>query len=131
MSCAVQGATSVAAGRSSPTFLRYHGVNAPPMLCPISTGRFLTPSEADSDGAGEAAGPDSPPPFPGQDYIDPPMPLIGYAAVISVEPEPDNDPGPFAIKPLVDMDIEDIAPPTLQSMANNAASAPSGVVTIE
>ena len=98
---------------------------------PVSTGRFLTPSGADSDGAGDAAGPDGSPPFPGQDYIDPPMSLIGYAAVISVEPEPDNDPGPFAIKPLVDMDVEDIAPPTLQSMANNAASAPTGVVTIE
>lgn len=93
---------------------------------PISTGRFLTASGADSDGAGPDAGPDAAPPFPGQDFIDPPQSLIGYAAVISVEPEPDNSAAPFAIKPLVDMSIEDVTPPATQAMGNNAGSAPVG-----
>lgn len=97
---------------------------------PISTGRFLTPAGADSDAAGPFAGPDGSPPFPGQDFIDPAMSLLGYAAVISVEPEPDNSPAPFAIKPLVDTNIEDVPPPTLQWMMNNAASAPTGTVTV-
>jgi hypothetical protein len=97
---------------------------------PISTGRFLTPAGADSDGGGPAAGPDPAPPFPGQDFIDPPLSLIGLAAVISVEPEPDDSPAPFAIKPLLDTNIEDIPPPTLQSMANNAAAAPTGTAMV-
>ena len=98
---------------------------------PVSTGRFTSVSGADSDGAGPNAGMDGFPPFPGQDYITPPMSLIGYAAVISVEPEPDNSPGPFTLKPLVDGNVEDVAPPTLQAMGNNAGSVPIGVVTIE
>ena len=98
---------------------------------PISTGRFLTAAGADSDGAGPDAGPDGFPPFPGQDFITPAQSLIGYAAVISVEPSPDNSPAPFALKPLVDSNIEDIAPPTTQSAANNAAGAPTGMVIIE
>ena len=97
---------------------------------PITTGRFLTPAGADSDGAGPTSGPDAGPPFPGQDFINPPLSLIGYAAVISVEPEPDNSPAPFAIKPLVDMNIEDVGAGVLQVMVNNSAGAPTGTVTL-
>jgi hypothetical protein len=97
---------------------------------PISTGRFSMPQAADSDGAGATSGPDDAPPFPGQDFIDPPVSLLGFAAVISVEPEPDDSPAPFVLKPLVDMDIKDVAPGVLQMMENNAASAPTGTVTI-
>ena len=58
---------------------------------PISTGRFTAASTADSDAAGPTAGPEAIPPFPGQDFVDPPIDLTsGYAAVISIEPEPDN-----------------------------------------
>jgi hypothetical protein len=88
------------------------------------------PQAADSDGAGATSGPDDAPPFPGQDFIDPPVSLLGFAAVISVEPEPDDSPAPFVLKPLVDMDIKDVAPGVLQMMENNAASAPTGTVTI-
>ena len=97
---------------------------------PISTGRFLSVSGADSDGTGPTAGPDAGPPFPGQDFINPPISLIGYAAVISVEPEPDNSPAPFAIKPLIDMNIEDVGAGVIQSMGNNAAGSPSGMVSL-
>ena len=68
---------------------------------PVSTGRFTSPAGADSDGAGPTAGPDPGPPFPGQDFISPPRLLPGGKAVISVEPEPDDSPTPFALKPLV------------------------------
>lgn len=98
---------------------------------PISTGRFLHPDMMDSDGAGMTAGPDGSPPFPGQDFISPPMVLTGgYAAVISVEPEPDDSPGPFALKPLVDMDIEDMGQGGAQEMGNHSGSAPSGMATL-
>ena len=56
--------------------------------------------------------------------------LIGLAAVISVEPDPDDSAAPFALKPLIDMDIEDVGAGTLQAMMNNAASAPTGTATI-
>ena len=52
-------------------------------------------------------------------------------AVVSVEPVPDDSPMPFVIKPLLDSDIEEIAPPTSQDMANNAAaSLPSGTLMV-
>ena len=97
---------------------------------PVSTGRFSMSDVADSTGAGTTSGLDDAPPFPGRDFIDPPASLIGFAAVISVEPEPDDSPAPFGLKPLVDMNIEDVGPGVLQMMENNAASAPTGTVTI-
>lgn len=93
---------------------------------PVTTGKFLDVAAADFDGAGPTSGPDGFPPFPGQDYIDPLMSLIGYAAVITIEPMPDNSPAPFALKPLVDMNIEDVGIGVLQSMNNNVGSFPTG-----
>jgi len=98
---------------------------------PVTTGRFLDPAMVDMDGAGPYAGPDGYPPFPGQDYIMPPMVLTdGFAAVISIEPEPDNDPGPFALKPLVDMNIDDVGAGVVQGMANNSSAFPTGYIVI-
>ncbi len=99
---------------------------------PVSTGTFDAVGQADSDGAGSDAGPDGSPPFPGQDFIDPPRMLTdGYMAVISVEPVPDNSPAPFTIKPLADMSIEDIMPLMTQSMRNIASDTlPSGSVQL-
>lgn len=96
---------------------------------PITTGRFTMESEADSDQGGPTAGPDPVPPFPGQDYINPLIDLIGYTAVISIEPEPDNSADPFTLKPLIDADIEDVGIGVLQSMNNNANSFPTGTVS--
>ncbi len=96
---------------------------------PISTGRFSMADAADDDGAGATSGPDDFPPFPGQDFIDPAMVLTaGFAAVISVEPDPDDAAAPFAIKPLVDADIEDVGIGVDQSMGNSAATNPTGSV---
>ena len=96
---------------------------------PVTTGRFTEATGADSDGGGPGAGPDGTPAVPGQEFITPPVSLIGYRAVISIEPEPDDSPGPFTLKPLVDMDIEDVGAMVLQDMANNAASFPTGMAT--
>jgi hypothetical protein len=97
---------------------------------PISTGRFLSVSAADLDGTGPDAGPDSGPPFPGQDFIDPALVLIGTTAVISIEPEPDDSAAPFAFKPLVD-EVGSVAAAVPQTMSNNAVSFPSGSVTLK
>jgi len=97
---------------------------------PISTGRFASGDMADSDGNGPTAGPNPGPAFPGQDFIDPAIDLTsGYAAVISIEPNPDTSPGPFLLKPLVDKTIEDVGDHGSQDMMNQAATFPTGAAT--
>lgn len=100
---------------------------------PVSTGRFTDVSDADSDGAGPDAGPetDAAPPFPGQDFVNPTRDLTdGFTAVISVEPDPDDSSDPFFIKPLVHP-IASVEPPNTQLMDNNAAAtSPTGTVSI-
>ncbi len=70
---------------------------------PYSTGTFTSGEGFDSDEAGCNGGG---PPFPGQDYVayhcGPELDLDtgDFAAVISIEPVPDNGPGPFMFKPL-------------------------------
>jgi len=100
---------------------------------PISTGRFRTAAGADSDGAGPTAGPLAAPPFPGQDFITPPLGLPGGMAVISVEPEPDNSPAPFTLKPLAGAITNLVGPANGQTMANtvgDGTSLPRGSVAI-
>jgi hypothetical protein len=96
---------------------------------PVSTGRFDALDMADTDGAGATAGPDMAPPFPGQDLIDPAVSLVGTTVVISIEPEPDDSPAPFALKPLIDT-VDDVAAGVLQAMDNHAADFPTGTATI-
>ncbi len=96
---------------------------------PVSTGRFLEPTGEDSDGAGPSAGPNMTPPFPGQDFISPATDLLGTTVVISVEPQPDNSAAPFAIKPLIDPSVEDVAKPMQQALGNTSENRPSAVAT--
>jgi hypothetical protein len=96
---------------------------------PLSTGRFSNSRMADSDGAGPTSGPKAGPAFPGQDYLNPPLDLPqGYAAVISIEPDPDNNPAPFALKPLVGT-IVDAGDHGNQAMDNNAGAFPTGTAS--
>lgn len=98
---------------------------------PVSTGRFTSPSGVDSDGAGTTSGPEGAPPFPGQDFVNPPTDLTtGFAAVLSVEPEPDNSPAPFTLKPLMDPVIDDVGAGILQPMHRNPAAMPWGTAVI-
>lgn len=98
---------------------------------PVTTGRFLTPNGADSDGGGPTAGPLAGPPRPGQDFINPPMNLVGATIAITVEPQPDNSPAPFRIRPLTDEVVDDIAPPTTQELANTKDVRPSGRLVLQ
>ena len=94
---------------------------------PVSTGRFSYVDRADSDGGGPGKGPMGTPPVPGQDFVMPPVNLVGHHAVISIEPEPDDSPGPFTPKPLVaEIGASTHMP---QSMDNNAGSFPTGMAT--
>ena len=96
---------------------------------PISTGRFTAADMADDDAGGPDAGPDGTPPFPGQDFIDPALSLVGLTAVISVEPEDDDSPAPFAIKPLIDAMVEDVGAGVTQSM-DDPGAIPDGMASI-
>lgn len=89
---------------------------------PVSTGTFLSGDMADSDGPGATSGPDAAPPFPGQDFINPPMSVAGSAVVITVEPSPDNSPMPFFMKPLINGNAMDLGAGVLQAMSNQVAS---------
>ncbi len=76
------------------------------MPVPYGTGTFNAADMADSDAAGSMGGG---PPFPGQDFTafhgGPVLDLDSgdFAAVISIEPVPDNGAGPFLFKPLAGM----------------------------
>ena len=103
---------------------------------PVSTGRFTDPAAEDSTGAGPSAGDDgcsvggSCPPFPGDDFIDPAVNLVGHTAVISVEPDPDDSSAPFALKPLTHS-IADITAPDTQEMDNTAGpDQPTGTASL-
>jgi len=99
---------------------------------PVTTGRFTALDAADKDGAGPTAGPDGFPGFPGQDYIDPAIVLTTRAVVISVEPQPDNSPDPFTLKPLIDADAMDFGLGGAQDMANVIGDHTiSGMMTLQ
>lgn len=79
---------------------------------PISTGTFSSPDVADDNAANSpfkgSAG--NGPAYPGEDYLQNaptgftfPMDVRGSTVVISVEPYPDNNSGPFTLKPLAHM----------------------------
>lgn len=74
---------------------------------PISSGRFTKVDAIDSSEIYSNPA-KSGPPFPGEDYVTNspagltfPINIAGGKAVISIEPEMDNSPKPFALKPLV------------------------------
>jgi hypothetical protein len=97
---------------------------------PITTGTFSAPKTVDTDGGGPTAGPKASPAFPGQDFLNPPVDLTsGFAAVISIEPVPDNSPAPFVFKPLVNMEIVDAGDHVDQLFTTNIASFPFGSVS--
>ncbi len=73
--------------------------------------------------------------FPGEDFLQSapagltfPTDIAGGKAVISIEPEPDNSPMPFTLKPLVGNIAADATDHTLYTMNQNLGSFPSGTV---
>jgi len=100
---------------------------------PYSTGTFSAADMADSDMAGCNGGG---PGFPGQDFTafhcGPVLDLDSgdFAAVISIEPVPDNHPGPFAFKPLAGMIPADALMNGVTLMNQTDATFPQGVATL-
>jgi hypothetical protein len=100
---------------------------------PYSTGTLAAADGFDSDMAGCMGGG---PPFPGQDFTafhcGPVLNLDSgdFVAVISIEPVPDNGPGPFQFKPLAGMIPTDAL--MVGGILNNqvADTFPTGTATI-
>jgi hypothetical protein len=103
---------------------------------PVTTGKFTSTTAADFSApySGSMEGP----PFPGEDFLMNapsglvfPTDIAGGTAVISVEPEPDDDSSPFALKPLAGMIPTNATDHLTYAMDNNAMAFPSGSASIK
>lgn len=100
---------------------------------PLSTGTFTSVTGADDfNGYSSTQGA---PPFPGEDYLVSaptgftfPLDLSGGKAVISIEPDPDNSPAPFSLKPLVGDISADALDHTTYGLGQNL-NFPTGIVS--
>jgi hypothetical protein len=102
---------------------------------PLTTGRFLNARAADN--AAPYSGPLAGPPFPGEDYLRNaptgvtfPLDLRGATVAITVEPEPDDGPGPFAFKPLLGTVSATAVDRVTYTLPNRAATLATGSATI-
>ncbi|SFD32598.1 anti-sigma factor [Algibacter pectinivorans] len=105
---------------------------------PVTTGTFLDPAMADDNAATSPfkGSVNNGPGYPGEDYvmgsaagITFPTDLKGRTIVISVEPNPDNSPAPFTLKPLAHVVPEDAANHTAISMGTGPVTVLTGTVT--
>ena len=101
---------------------------------PVTSGRFTMATGVDEDDpfSGTMGGP----PFPGEDYLNNapagltfPTDLSGQTIVVSVEPDPDNSPLPFTLKPLAGSVPSSAADHVPYPMAFSNASFPTGNAT--
>lgn len=108
-------------------------ISNPGAPMPYSTGRFAQASGADSDEAGCNGGG---PPFPGQDFVEAQCPPFldldtgNFVTVITIEPEPDNLPRPFQVKPLAGPIPEDGTGEVHDIMNQAAETFPTGLAEL-
>jgi len=103
---------------------------------PISPGTFNDFSTQDSGNIFSGTENNIGPPVPGEDFFNNlpageslPFSVVGRMVVITVEPVPDNAPGPFTLKPLASVAGSDTAPNS-QSFSNNVTNSfPTGSVS--
>ena len=107
---------------------------------PVTTGKFTNVAATDEDDP--YSGPDPLSPvngadgfFPGEDFLNNapdglsfPTDIAGGTAVISVEPDPDNNPGPFTLKPLVGA-IDEMATDHVPYNMGQNLNFPTGTVS--
>ena len=102
---------------------------------PITTGTFTAFDVADDSNQFSGTENNAGPPIPGEDFFNNPpagftfpLDVRGRTVVISVEPDPDNSPGPFTLKPLAGAAGQETAP-TTHDLIYSSSSFPSGTVT--
>jgi len=101
---------------------------------PVTSGKFTAVDEVDEDDPYSSTM--DGPPFPGEDYLVNapsgltfPTDLSEGTAVISIEPDPDNSPGPFTLKPLVGGIPAMALDHFTYDMMHNLGSFPSGTAS--
>lgn len=101
---------------------------------PVTSGTFTMVDVVDDAAPFSSTEPG--PPFPGEDYLlnapsglTFPTDLRGGTAVISIEPDPDNSPLPFTLKPLVGGIAADAMDHVTYNMDKNLGSFPTGTAT--
>ena len=101
---------------------------------PVTSGKFTAVDEIDEDDPFSSTM--DGPPFPGEDYLlnapsglTFPTDLSEGTAVISIEPDPDNSPGPFTLKPLVGGIPAMAMDHFTYDMMKNLGSFPSGTAS--
>jgi len=101
---------------------------------PITTGTFTDFDEAD-DASPYSGTAQSGPPIPGEDFFMNapsgetfPLDIRGRTVVISVEPDPDDSPAPFVLKPLTGTAGQETAP-TTYDLTTNLGSLPTGTAS--
>ncbi|MEE9288433.1 MAG: hypothetical protein V3U69_02465 [Bacteroidota bacterium] len=102
---------------------------------PVTTGKFTSAVIADQSAPYSDSEPG--PPFPGEDFLKNapdgltfPTDLSGGAAVISIEPMPDDSPVPFTLKPLVGTIPGNAGDHITYSMENQWTESPTGTASI-
>ncbi len=97
---------------------------------PVSTGIFADANtkDATADFSGVLAGHS----FPGEDFLQNapegfnfPLNLAGQMVAVSIEPQPDNSPAPFTLKPLIGSIPTNISDHTTYTLNNKAGSFPT------
>ena len=102
---------------------------------PITTGTFSTFETQDDSNMFSGTLNNVGPPIPGEDFFNNPptgftfpLDVRGRTVVITVEPNPDNSPSPFTLKPLTGIAGQETAP-TTYNLNLDTGSFPSGNVT--
>ncbi len=101
---------------------------------PVTSGKFTAVDVVDEDDPYSDVMPG--PPFPGEDYLNNapsplnfPVDISTGAAVISIEPDPDNSDAPFTLKPLVGAIPNMAMDHVTYDMDQNLGSFPSGTAS--
>lgn len=101
---------------------------------PVTSGTFRQVNVVDDSDPFSGTMPG--PPFPGEDYLNNapsgltfPTDIAGGTAVISIEPDPDNSPNPFTLKPLAQPIPASAIDHFTYDMGQNLGSFPTGTVT--
>ena len=126
------------AGLNLPTLApgwKYEGWVVVDGVGPITTGTFTSFDTADDSNHFSGTENNAGPPIPGEDFFNNapdgftfPLDVRGRTAVISIEPDPDNSPAPFLLKPLIGAAGQETAP-TTHNLAFSSSSFPVGTVT--
>ncbi len=103
---------------------------------PVTSGTFTALDQVDDNDP--YSGPDSGPPFPGEDFVEDapagltfPTDIAGATAVISIEPSPDNNPLPFTLKPLTGAIPSDAVDHVSYDLTASSATFPTGTAVIK